>query len=67
MVRAPYFIGTTTSIAMDVNKFFKGDIDKVMMWDRKLEEKEIQNIYKRPVKDGLINYSMILTQVQLKI
>ena len=37
----------------DVNKFFKGDIAKVMMWDRKLEESEIRNIYKRPVRDGL--------------
>ena len=36
---APYFIGTTTSAKEnDVNKFFKGDIAKVMMWDRKLEE-----------------------------
>ena len=26
---------------------------KVMMWDRKLEESEIRNIYKRPVRDGL--------------
>ena len=50
----PYYIGTTTSVGIqDVNKFFKGDIAKVMMWDRKLEESEIRNIYKRPVRDGL--------------
>ena len=50
----PYYIGTTTSVGIqDVNKFFKGDITKVMMWDRKLEESEIKNIYKRPVRDGL--------------
>ena len=49
-----YYLGTTTSVApRDVNKFFKGDIAKVMMWDRKLEETEIQNIYKRPPRDGL--------------
>ena len=38
----PYFIGTTTSVGVDeVNRWFKGDIAKIMMWDRCLEENEI--------------------------
>jgi hypothetical protein len=38
----PYYIGTTTSVGIDeVNRWFKGDIAKVMMWDRCLSENEI--------------------------
>ena len=38
----PYYIGTTPSVGIDeVNRWFKGDIAKVMMWDRCLAENEI--------------------------
>ena len=38
----PYYLGTTTSVGLqDVNKFFKGDISKVYMWNRQLSEEEI--------------------------
>lgn len=37
-----YYLGTTTSVEEnEVNKWFKGDIAKVMMWDRCLSESEI--------------------------
>ena len=50
----PYYLGTTTSVGLhDVNKFFKGDIAKVYMWDRQLTDSEIVKSTKRPVKDGL--------------
>jgi len=38
----PYYIGTTTSVGInEVNRWFKGDIAKIMMWDRCLDENEI--------------------------
>ena len=49
-----YYIGTTSSVGLqDVNRFFKGDIAKVMMWDRQLTNDEIGKIHKRPPSDGL--------------
>jgi hypothetical protein len=37
-----YYLGTTTSVGdNEVNKWFKGDIAKVLMWDRCLDEDEI--------------------------
>jgi hypothetical protein len=38
----PYYIGTTTSVGInEVNRWFKGDIAKIMIWDRCLSEDEI--------------------------
>ena len=48
-----YFIGTTTSVKDDeVNKWFKGDIAKLMVWNRCLDEDEILQF----PKDMIINY-----------
>tara|TARA_R100000008_G_scaffold85638_1_gene76122 strand:+ start:17031 stop:18473 length:1443 start_codon:yes stop_codon:yes gene_type:complete len=50
----PYTIGYTTSVGeRDVNKFFKGDIAKVMLWNRKLETEEIKNLMNEIPSDGL--------------
>ena len=50
----PYLIGTTTSVGeKDVNKYFKGDVAKVMVWDRKLDSGEIENLHKDIPSDGL--------------
>ena len=50
----PYLIGSTTSVGeKDVNKYFKGDIAKVMIWDRKLDDKEVQNLHNNIPSDGL--------------
>ena len=43
----PFTLGHTTSVGeRDASKFFKGDIAKVMLWDRKLEVSEIQKLTK---------------------
>jgi len=53
----PYLIGTTTSVGeKDVNKYFKGDVAKVMVWDRKLDSGEIENLHKDIPSDGLKMY-----------
>ena len=50
----PYLIGTTTSVAeKDPSKYFKGDIAKMMVWDRKLELDEIKNLHKDIPSAGL--------------
>ena len=50
----PYLIGTTTSVGeKDVNKYFKGDVAKVMIWNRKLDNEEIENLHKDIPSDGL--------------
>jgi hypothetical protein len=50
-----YYIGTTTSVLKNQpNKWFKGDIAKVMMWNRKLEKIEIENLQKELPKNGLV-------------
>ena len=50
-----YYIGTTTSVFKnEPNKWFKGDIAKVMMWNRKLEKNEIENLQKKLPKTGLV-------------
>ena len=42
-----YYLGTTTSTAKtEPNKWFKGDIAKVMMWNRNLDSNEISNLHK---------------------
>ena len=43
----PFTLGYTTSVGeRDISKFFKGDIAKVMLWDRKLESDEIKELSK---------------------
>jgi hypothetical protein len=50
----PYLIGTTTSVGeKDVNKYFKGDVAKVMVWNRKLDVSEIENLHKNIPSEGL--------------
>ena len=50
----PYLLGTTTSVnETEPNKYFKGDIAKVMMWDRTLTEQEIKNLNNSIPNNGL--------------
>ena len=53
-----YYIGTTTSTAKsEVNRWFKGDVSKVMMWNRCLTHDEITNLHKeQPNKNLLLHY-----------
>ena len=50
-----YYLGTTTSVGNeDVNKWFKGDIAEVKMWDRALSKDEVENLVNNPTTDNLI-------------
>jgi hypothetical protein len=49
-----WYIGTTTSVGKkEVNRWFKGDISKVMIWNRSLSSDEIQNLHKELPSEGL--------------
>ena len=50
----PFTLGYTTSVGeRDISKFFKGDIAKVMLWDRKLESAEIKELSNTIPTNGL--------------
>jgi hypothetical protein len=50
-----YYIGTTTSTPKsEPNRWFKGDIAKVMMWSRNLSSDEIANLHKEIPTDKLM-------------
>jgi hypothetical protein len=50
-----YYLGTTTSVTNDdVNKWFKGDIAEVKMWDRALSKSEVEDLIKTTPNTGLI-------------
>ena len=49
-----WYIGTTTSVGKkEVNRWFKGDVAKVMMWNRKLDSTEIENLHLDLPTNGL--------------
>jgi hypothetical protein len=49
-----WFIGTTTSVGKnEVNRWFKGDIANVKIWNRALSSNEIENLHKDFSLDGL--------------
>ena len=50
-----YYLGTTTSVGLeDVNKWFKGDIAEVKMWDRALSKNEVEHLVSKPTTENLI-------------
>jgi hypothetical protein len=50
-----FYLGYTPSLSDDVpNKYFKGDIAKVFMWDRNLSQKEIANLHNLIPNENLI-------------
>jgi hypothetical protein len=50
-----YYLGTTTSVGLnDVNKWFKGDIAEVKMWDRALSKDEVEQLITTPIEENLI-------------
>jgi hypothetical protein len=50
-----YYLGTTTSTSKtEPNRWFKGDISKVMMWNRCLDSDEITNLHKETPTDKLV-------------
>jgi hypothetical protein len=51
----PFYLGTTNSVPeTDVNKWFRGDIADVRVYNRGLSDYEIKNLHKEVVDDGLI-------------
>lgn len=58
--KVKYYLGTTTSVGLnDVNKWLKGDIAEVRMWNRSLASKEIKYNNNNVIEDGLIlHYDM---------
>ena len=51
----PFTLGYTTSVGEnDVNRFFKGDIADVKIWDRVLTNEEIKNLHHTYSDDGLM-------------
>ena len=50
----PFTLGYTTSVGeRDASRFFRGDVAKVMLWDRKLEANEIKELTNNIPSDGL--------------
>jgi hypothetical protein len=50
-----YYIGTTTSTPKSqINRWFKGDISKVMLWNRCLNPDEISNLHKEHPTNNLV-------------
>ena len=50
-----WFIGTTTSARKnDINRWLKGDIGKVYVWNRDLSDEEIKDIHKNVPKNKLV-------------
>ena len=50
----PYYLGTTTSVPVDnIQRWFKGDIADLKMWNRALSSDEVKNISNNHSNDGL--------------
>ena len=63
-----YYIGTTTSVGKtEPNKWFKGDIAKVMMWNRKLEKEEVENLQNELPKSGLVLHYDFNNEIDARI
>jgi hypothetical protein len=63
-----YYIGTTTSVGKnEPNKWFKGDIAKIMMWNRKLEKEEIENLQNELPKNGLVLHYDFNNEIDARI
>jgi len=51
----PYYLGTTTSVPINnIQRWFKGDIADVRMWNRALTSEEVQDIPKTIIDDSLV-------------
>ena len=62
-----YYIGTTTSVGKnEPNKWFKGDIAKIMMWNRKLEKNEVENLQTELPKNGLVLHYDFNTKIDTR-
>jgi len=49
-----YYLGTTPSVEMDnIQRWFKGDIADVKIWDRSLSKEEVETLHTNPTNDGL--------------
>jgi hypothetical protein len=63
-----YYIGTTTSVGRnEPNKWFKGDIAKIMMWNRKLEKEEVENLQNELPKNGLVLHYDFNNEIDARI
>jgi hypothetical protein len=63
-----YYIGTTTSVGKnEPNKWFKGDIAKIMMWNRKLEKEEVENLQNELPKNGLVLHYDFNNEIDARI
>ena len=52
-----YYLGTSTSVnEKDPAKFFKGDIGKLIIWNRCLTQEEIVSSFNNEVVDATLNY-----------
>ena len=50
-----YYVGTTTSARKtDINRWLKGDIGKIYMWNRNLSPEEIENVHNVVPKKNLV-------------
>ena len=50
-----YYLGTTTSVPIDnIQRWFKGDIADIKIWNRALSSDEVKNISNNPTNDGII-------------
>jgi hypothetical protein len=53
--KTDYYLGTSTSAnENDPAKFFRGDISKLLIWDRCLNAKEVLSLHKKTIKEGLV-------------
>ena len=51
----PYYLGTTPSVPIDnIQRWFKGDIADVKMWNRALTSQEVEELSVNPTNDGLV-------------
>jgi len=52
-----YYLGTSPFLGDDnVGKYFKGDMGKLIMWDRCLTQKEIQESFTKSVEGAVLDY-----------
>ena len=52
-----YYLGTTISVnAKDPAKFFKGDIGKLIVWNRCLTQEEIVSSFNNEIEGAVLNY-----------
>ena len=55
--KTDYYLGTTTSTSVeDPAKFFKGDIGKLILWDRCLTQEEIISSFNSDVEKAILSY-----------